>query len=210
MKPGFYNKKRIENEIFPVLINDGKPLSRGVRICRCTIYQKFFSIVQNIVQIFVLFATHNYILYLLVMIFCNIMTNICISMKADHMYPWLKQGDKLLPDKAERMAIYKNTLAMSMHKLGTVCVNSTDNILMSALVSLGSVGIYSNYTLITGNVSLFAGLIYNSLTASIGNLGADCEKQKLYDTYRTLNFFCFIITSFSKECASARSRETRA
>ena len=34
VKPGFYNKKRIENEIFPVLINDGKPLSRGVRICR--------------------------------------------------------------------------------------------------------------------------------------------------------------------------------
>lgn len=166
----------------------------------CTIYQKIFSIIQNIVQIFVLFATHNYILYLLVMIFCNIMTNICISMKADHMYPWLKQDDKSLPDKTERMAIYKNTLAMSMHKLGTVCVNSTDNILMSALVSLGSVGIYSNYTLITGNVSLFAGLIYNSLTASIGNLGADCEKQKLYDTYRTLNFFCFIITSFCTLC----------
>ncbi len=34
VKPGFYNKRRIENEIFPVLINDGKPLSRGVRICR--------------------------------------------------------------------------------------------------------------------------------------------------------------------------------
>ena len=34
VKPGFYNKKRIENEIFPVLINDGKPLSRGIRICR--------------------------------------------------------------------------------------------------------------------------------------------------------------------------------
>nr|WP_296194648.1 oligosaccharide flippase family protein [uncultured Anaerobutyricum sp.] len=166
----------------------------------CTIYQKFFSIVQNIVQIVVLFATRNYILYLVVMIFCNIMTNICISRKADCMYPWLKQGDKSLPDKTERIAIYKNTLAMSMHKLGTVCVNSTDNILMSALVSLGSVGIYSNYTLITGNVSLFVGLIYNSLTASIGNLGADCGKQKLYDTYRTLNFCCFIITSFCTLC----------
>ncbi len=34
VKPGFYNRKRIENEIFPVLINDGNTLSRGVRICR--------------------------------------------------------------------------------------------------------------------------------------------------------------------------------
>ena len=34
VKPGFYNRKRIEKEIFPVLINDGKPLSRGIRICR--------------------------------------------------------------------------------------------------------------------------------------------------------------------------------
>lgn len=166
----------------------------------CTVYQKTFSIIQNIVQIFVLFLTHNYILYLLVMIFCNVMTNVCISMKANRMYPWLKHGDRSLPDKMERRAIYKNTLAMSMHKLGTVCVNSTDNLLMSALVSLGSVGIYSNYTLITGNVSLFAGLIYNSLTASIGNLGAAEGKQKLYDTYKTLNFFCFIVTSFCTLC----------
>lgn len=111
------------------------------------------------------------------MIVCNIITNVCISWKADRMYPWLKDGDKSMPDKAERITIYKNTLAMSMHKLGTVCVNSTDNLLMSALVSLGSVGIYSNYTLITGNISLFAGLIYNSLTASIGNLGASVESR---------------------------------
>lgn len=166
----------------------------------CTFYQKTMSIIQNIVQIFILFLTRNYILYLIVMIVCNIMTNVCISWKADRMYPWLKNDDKSMPDKAERTTIYKNTLAMSMHKLGTVCVNSTDNLLMSALVSLGSVGIYSNYTLITGNVSLFAGLIYNSLTASIGNLGASVGKQKLYDTYKILNFFCFMVTSFCTLC----------
>lgn len=166
----------------------------------CTFYQKTISVIQHVVQIFVLFLTKNYILYLIVMITCNIMTNVCISMKADRMYPWLKNGDKSLPDKVERTTIYKNTLAMSMHKLGTVCVNSTDNLLMSALVNLGSVGIYSNYTLITGNVSLFAGLIYNSLTASIGNLGTSVGKQKLYDTYKTLNFFCFIVTSFCTLC----------
>lgn len=34
VKPGYYDKKRIKNDIFPVLINDGTPLSRGIRICR--------------------------------------------------------------------------------------------------------------------------------------------------------------------------------
>lgn len=166
----------------------------------CTVYQKAFAIIQNFVQIIVLLVFRNYILYLLVMIACNILTNIAISIKADRMYPWLKCNNKAMPDKMEQKAIYKNTLAMSMHKLGTVCVNSTDNLLMSALVNLGSVGIYSNYTLITGNISLFAGLIYSSLTASIGNLGASDSKQKLYDTYKTLNFFCFIVTSFCTVC----------
>lgn len=93
----------------------------------CTFYQKTMSIIQNIVQIFILFLTRNYILYLIVMIVCNIMTNVCISWKADRMYPWLKKDDKSMPDKAERTTIYKNTLAMSMHKLGTVCVNSSIN-----------------------------------------------------------------------------------
>ena len=78
----------------------------------CTFYQKTMSIIQNIVQIFILFLTRNYILYLIVMIVCNIMTNVCISWKADRMYPWLKNDDKSMPDKAERTTIYKNTLAM--------------------------------------------------------------------------------------------------
>ena len=34
-----------------------------------------------------------------------------------------------------------------MHKLGTVVVNNTDNLLISAFVDVVSVGIYSNYYL---------------------------------------------------------------
>lgn len=34
VKPGYYDKEKIESDIFPVLINDGNPLSRGIRICR--------------------------------------------------------------------------------------------------------------------------------------------------------------------------------
>lgn len=32
--PGYYDEKRIKTDIFPILINDGTPLSRGIRICR--------------------------------------------------------------------------------------------------------------------------------------------------------------------------------
>lgn len=162
----------------------------------CIAYQKGLSVVQNIVQIFFLVVTHNFILYLFILIFFSITTNIAISKKADRMYHYLNSDKISLPNKETRRCIFKNTFAMSIHKLGTVAVYNTDNILMSAYVNLYSVGIYSNYTLITSTVNTFISLIFNSFTASIGNLGVTASKDKINNVYKTMNFMGFWIYSF--------------
>lgn len=48
VKPGYYDKKKIESNIFPVLINDGVPLSRGVRICRWAKLIKKELLIRNL------------------------------------------------------------------------------------------------------------------------------------------------------------------
>lgn len=166
----------------------------------CTIYQKLFTISQHIVQIGILVLTRNYMLYLLMMIFFSVACNVAISIKADRMYPYLKEKNNSLPEKSEMKNIAKNTFALSLHRVGTIFVNNTDNILMSAFVSLSTVGLYSNYTLITSSLSQFTSLIFNAFTASIGNMGALESKDKIRSVFKTLNFVGFFVFGFCTTC----------
>lgn len=67
---------------------------------------------------------------------------------------------------------------MMMHKLGTVVVNNTDNLLISAFVGVVSVGIYSNYYLLIGSVRQVLDQVFAGITASVGNLGATEDQAK--------------------------------
>lgn len=163
-----------------------------------TIYRYGFYFLLNIVQIIILFLTKNYILYLICQVLFTWIENICISKKANQMYPYLKDKKiKPLP-KEELKDIKKNVGAMLYHKLGGVVVNSTDNILISKFVGLVAVGIYSNYLLIISALEMITSQFFNAILASVGNLGAVEEAKKskeVFDTTFFINYFIFGVLS---------------
>ena len=118
------------------------------------------------------------------------------------MYPYLKDKSKYKLDNDSKKQITKNTKAMMMHKVGGVVVNSTDNILLSSFVSIVSVGIYSNYYLITSSLNTIYSQIFGSITASVGNLCATTSKEKQYEVYQNILFMNFWLYSFSAICLS--------
>ena len=160
-----------------------------------TIYEHISHIVQLILQILVLVYTKNFILYLAVQLIGAFTVNVLIARKADKEYPYLKEH-KELPPKEIRKDITKNVMAMSMHKFGGVMVQGTDNLIMSAFVGLGSVGIYSNYKLILTNANYMLAKIYEAFTASIGNLGATENSEKVYTVYQALDFLMFLLYGY--------------
>lgn len=159
-----------------------------------TIYQKLGLIIQNILQIIILLLTHNFLLYLISQICVNIGVNVAVSLKATKMFPFLSEDTKSLPDKGVCKLIAKNTFAMSLHKIGGVLVEATDNLIMSAFVGLSAVGIYSNYTLIAHNIRSCLIIVFNSFTASVGNLAALENREKTHEIFKTLSFAGFILT----------------
>ena len=84
----------------------------------------------------------------------------------------------------EIVQVLKNTFAMSLHKVGGVLVEATDNLIMSAFVGLSAVGIYSNYTLIANNIRSCLIIVFNSFTASVGNLAAVENRERVHETFR--------------------------
>lgn len=143
------------------------------------LYQTGFLILQNAVQILILYYTGNFILFLSVLILCTIGGNLAISLKADKLYPYLKEREVQELSGQEKKDILRNIRAMLMHKVGNVLVNNTDNLLLSALVGTLSVGRYSNYYLIIGSVRQVLNQMFQGITASVGNLGVEESRERI-------------------------------
>ncbi len=89
---------------------------------------------------------------------------------------------------------------MTAHRVGGVVVDGTDNLLISAFVSLSSVGIYSNYVLIKSSIDQLLSQLFTAITASVGNLNAVSTSDKSYKVYQSIFFlnvwiygFCSIV-----------------
>lgn len=161
-----------------------------------TFYKSGFFAIVTIVQVVVLLVTQNFILYLLVKIVFSLVENILLSRKADTLYPFLKDRNKEKLAVADRKAIFKNVKAMMYHRIGSVVVEGTDNILISSIVGIVWVGFYSNYSLIIGAINSIVNQIFESVTASVGNLNAVESEDKSFDIYKVMLFLNFWIFGF--------------
>lgn len=165
-----------------------------------TFFRYLAHIIFTFLEILYLVIFKEYIGYLLIMILSTLADNIMVSLKAEKMYPYLKSKEKVPLDKDTKKDIIKNTKAMMMHKVGGVVVNSTDNILLSKFVSLSAVGLYSNYFFITNALNSVAVHVFNSVTASVGNMFVLENKEKQYSIFKDIFFldfwiYCFICVS---------------
>lgn len=153
-----------------------------------TFYQTMSWVLQDILQIIVLIVLHDFILFLLINIATTVLCNVCVSLRAGRLYPYLKEKDVAPLSERERKGIFSNIRAMLMHKVGTVIVNNTDNLLLSAFVGLASVGGYSNYYLLIGSVRQMLNQVYQGITASVGNLGVTEDEKHVQQVFEAAFF----------------------
>ena len=153
-----------------------------------TINRYKFLVIQYLIQIAILLMTKNYILYLLIQVVCNIISNIVISRQVDLMYPFLINKKDSRLNNQEKKNIYKHVYAMMSHKVGGVVVSGTDNLLISSFLGVFYVGIYSNYVLVTSVINSILGQIFSSITASVGNLNAVEGQNKQKEVFNIMFF----------------------
>ncbi len=188
--------------VFNIAISYFFTYKRSLIIC----FQKQYissitTCVKNVLvcffQILILFLTKNYTLYLMIQIIFTFLENVVISRIANRMYPYLK--DKAtLPDSSIINSIKKNVFAMFFHKIGTVIVTGTDNLIITKFVSLTATGLYSNYLIVISALNNLISQIFSSLTASVGNLIVEKNNKQTYYVFKKvffLNFMLFLFTS---------------
>lgn len=159
----------------------------------------FYSLMIG-ARIAVLILFQNYIIYLLIQLIVGLAENILINRYIDRKYTFLKDKSEQRIPKSEMVVITKNVKAMFLHKLGDYAVNGTDNIIISAFVSVTVVGLYSNYLLVITAVNTFLLLIFDSATASFGNLIAQETRGKSLEVFKVFNFLGFWIFGWATVC----------
>lgn len=158
-----------------------------------SVYNQLGKLVQAIIQIVFLLVTKKYIAYLIIQVVMTLVSNILISLKADKLYPYLKEKKVKDISKEDKETITSKVKSLILYRLGPSILNGSDNLILSACVSLSAVGIYSNYYLITNYLNLFLNQITSSFETSIGNLNAkETEEQKEKVFYKIV-YICFFM-----------------
>ena len=165
-----------------------------------------FVILRSLVQIAIVIFTKNFVLYLINQIIFALLENVVINMIVNKNYDYIKNLSEANPlSKELKKDITVKVKGLLFHKIAGVIVLGTDNIIISMTKSLGivTVGMYSNYNMIIGQVkNLFANMI-SSLTASIGNLLIEKDKAKartIYQSILLVNSWIFCFCAISIYC----------
>lgn len=166
-------------------------------VTRITIIVNF---TKTIIQILSLIILKNYILYLAINLIGNFINNYIASKKAVDLYSYIKEEEIL--DEKDKKSIFENIKSIFLYKLSSMMLNATDNTLISILIGTVTVGLYSNYLMITTRVLSVIQIVFGSLTASIGNVIIKEDNNKRYQIFKATQSISFIIcgiivTSFS-------------
>lgn len=162
---------------------------------RVDLQNKVYSvtlILYNIAHLAVIVFTQNVYLYAIVSICTTVVNNLSVEYLSRKYFPQFLCKGK--PAAVTRKKIKKQVAGIMVEKLGDASRNSFDSIIISSVLGLISVTIYSNYYYIFSSIYALLLTITNAMTASVGNSVSKESVKKNYDDLRRFQFiFCGII-----------------
>ena len=164
---------------------------------RSDVSSKIGLLVQSsmyLIQIAALFLFRNYYWYILWLPLFTVLSNLVISSITDRMYPDYKCRGEI--SKEKQNDIKKKVAALFGTKANSIVLHALDNIVISAFLGLTMVGLYGNYYYIMSAIVGMIAIVYNSMTAGIGNsLTTETVEKNFYD-FNVLSFANFWLVSF--------------
>jgi hypothetical protein len=165
------------------------------------IYFQSANIIKIILQIYLAYTYKNLYVWVGIEFLFGIIGCITLNWKINQEYPWLyvsKEQGKLLIKKYPD--IITKTKQVFIHKIKDFVLVKSDELFIFLFVSLKMVAYYGNYIIVISKlISLFSA-ITSSIGASIGNLVAEGDKEKILKVFweiTTIQHTIAAIISFS-------------
>ncbi|MDP4118193.1 MAG: lipopolysaccharide biosynthesis protein [Bacillota bacterium] len=158
-----------------------------------------FKIVAVFADMIVLFATKSFVFFLITDAVFVTGSNILTAYLTDKHYPYLKRKTEKLP-AGERRKVFANIKYLFISTLSGKITNSTDNILISKLISTLQVGSYSNYSMIINAISGITSKISGTLTGGVGNMMATESSEYCSAVLKRMTFIFYMAASVCGVC----------
>lgn len=169
------------------------------------IYLQSANLIKTVIQIVLAYTYQNLYLWVGIEFLFAIFGCIVLNWRINKEYPWLKvnkrNGRYLLKKYPE---IIEKTKQVFIHKIKDFVLVKSDELFIFVFVSLKMVAFYGNYMMIISKlISLFSA-VTGSVGASIGNLVAEGNKEKMMKVFwefttiqHTISaILCFSLYSF--------------
>lgn len=154
----------------------------------CSYYHGVFQIVLSIIQIVLLVVFQNYVLYILSMCIFTFLENYYLAKKVDLLYPFLKLKNSETLDMAIKDNIIQNVKAMVIHRFSNTISYYSGNVIISKIIGLAEVGLYSNYVLGITVLESLAAQMVSATTATIGNMVVIDDDNKKVKIFKVMEF----------------------
>lgn len=152
------------------------------------------QILLSIAEIIMLLLHCKFIYILLMHVVIRLLSNIAVAICCKKIYP--EYSVKGLTKKDFEFT--KQIKHLIFHKINGLVVYNIDVILISSILGLSAVAIYSTYNYVINMLRNILGKISGSITAIIGNYlseGNEKKSHELFDEMRSMMFFVAIIIS---------------
>lgn len=159
-------------------------------------YFQFTQLTQVIVQALLALKFQSFVLYISIGLVFAIINSIILNWKYRQVYPHVQAsipaGKEAIKRHPEIMRYVKNVF---VHQIGGFINSSVMPTVIYGFASLGVVTLYSNYTLVNSKVQALIGSVMGGSGASVGNLIAEGDSQRIYRCYKEMFSIKFLFVS---------------
>ncbi|MBR5577207.1 MAG: sugar transporter [Bacteroidaceae bacterium] len=159
-------------------------------------YFQTSNLVKTLIQLALAYYTGSYILWVIIEFSFAVIFACILNWKINQVYPWLesdvKEG-KLLFKKYSDVITY--TRQLFVHRISAFVQFQIAPFLIYAFVSLQTVALYGNYTMLFDKISQIFNNLFGSASASIANLIAEGNKEKILRVFWVITSIRFYIAT---------------
>ena len=176
----------------------GSLLTAHQRVDVDNIINSVIPMVTWVAQMLMLLISRSYYAYIIFVPVSTVVTNSARLFRVKKLYPDLYAEGKVEPEL--EASIYKKMKALLGAKISTTVLHSSDNIVISAFISLTMVTIYGNYHYIMSAIGGFMGIIYSAICPSLGNSLVTESVEKNYRDFMKLTFINLWLVGWCAVC----------
>lgn len=162
------------------------------KIYFCTMVDTIVTIVSTFLKMAVLVWMKDYIIYLIIGILANVISNLIIAWRSRISFPEIVRT-KVTKEDFKKLNLWYDVKNMMATKIAGTIYGSSDSIIMTMFLGVGAVGLVNNYQMISAKIQEFILSIFKALQASIGNMVYDKDKDKGISFFYALDLMGFYL-----------------